>query len=150
MITRKVYLLLLGLILCSATGLTTQSDRIKARETDLSGGNAAVSDREMYYEIHGEGEPLILLYGGLGGIVKFSRLIPVLAETRQVIAVQLQGHGRTADIIRSLSYEQLRMTLPGSSSFSILKVPTSWDTRLAAESRCKQGYSILNGSTSSW
>ena len=60
---------------------------------------------KMYYEIHGSGEPLILLHGGAGATEMFGQLIPALAETRQVIAADLQAHGRTADINRPLSYE---------------------------------------------
>jgi pimeloyl-ACP methyl ester carboxylesterase len=48
-----------------------------------------------YYEIHGPGEPLLLLHGGLGSIDMFEPGLPVLAKTRQVIAVDLHGHGRT-------------------------------------------------------
>jgi pimeloyl-ACP methyl ester carboxylesterase len=59
----------------------------------------------MYYEIHGAGEPLILLPGGLGLTSMFGDVLPLLAEDRQVIAVDLQAHGRTADIDRPLSYE---------------------------------------------
>ena len=69
------------------------------------GSYAPVNGLEMYYEIHGEGEPLILIHGGFGGVVEFAQLLPLLAETRQVIAVELQGHGRTADVDRPLSYE---------------------------------------------
>lgn len=48
-----------------------------------------------YYEIYGEGEPLLLLHGGLGSIQMFGPVLPELAESRQVIAVDLHGHGRT-------------------------------------------------------
>jgi pimeloyl-ACP methyl ester carboxylesterase len=58
---------------------------------------AAVNDLEMYYEIHGEGEPLILLHGGVGAIEMFGEVLPLLAEGCRVIAVDLQAHGRTAD-----------------------------------------------------
>jgi pimeloyl-ACP methyl ester carboxylesterase len=61
----------------------------------------------MYYETYGSGDPLILIHGGLGGIVEFAALVPSLAESRQVIAVELQGHGHTADIDRPISYEAL-------------------------------------------
>lgn len=61
----------------------------------------------MYHEIHGEGQPLILIHGGLGGIIEFSQLLPLLAQNWQVIAVELQGHGRTADLDRPLSFEAL-------------------------------------------
>lgn len=68
-------------------------------------GYAEVNGLKMYYEIHGSGEPLILLHGGAGATEMFGQLIPALAETRQVIAADLQAHGRTADINRPLSYE---------------------------------------------
>jgi pimeloyl-ACP methyl ester carboxylesterase len=59
----------------------------------------------VYYEIHGTGEPLILLHGGVGAIQMFGAVLPSLAQKRQVIAVDLQAHGRTADIDRPLSFE---------------------------------------------
>ncbi|MGI5241894.1 alpha/beta fold hydrolase [Dactylosporangium sp. CA-139066] len=62
---------------------------------DLNGIN-------LYYETHGEGRPLILLHGGLGSGEMFGPVIPALAARRQVIAVDLQGHGRTADVDRPL------------------------------------------------
>ncbi len=49
-----------------------------------------------YYEVHGQGEPLLLLHGGLGSIDMFGPVLAALAEERQVIAVDLHGHGRTA------------------------------------------------------
>lgn len=70
-------------------------------------GYVPVNGLEMYYEIHGTGEPLILLHGGVGATGMFSKVLSLLAEGRQVIAVDLQGHGRTADIDRPLSYEEL-------------------------------------------
>jgi pimeloyl-ACP methyl ester carboxylesterase len=62
----------------------------------------------MYYEIHGAGEPLVLLHGSFGAIDLWGPILSTLAETHQVIAVELQGHGHTADIIdRPLGYEQM-------------------------------------------
>ncbi len=61
----------------------------------------------MYYEIHGIGQPLVLIHGGVGAIEMFGEVLLLLAEGRQVIAVDLQAHGRTADIDRPLSYEQM-------------------------------------------
>jgi pimeloyl-ACP methyl ester carboxylesterase len=59
-------------------------------------GRVQANGIEYYYEIHGSGEPLLLLHGGLGSTDMFrSSLLPSLARTRQVIAVDLQGHGRT-------------------------------------------------------
>src|SRR6185503_17960965 len=59
-------------------------------------GTLAVNGLAYYYEIHGSGEPLLLLHGGLGSIDMFRPVLPALAERRQVVAVDLHGHGRTA------------------------------------------------------
>jgi pimeloyl-ACP methyl ester carboxylesterase len=69
---------------------------MKRRDIEMSkSGYAAVNGLNYYYEIHGEGEPLLLLHGGLGSIDMFGPVLPALAGHRQVIAVDLQGHGRT-------------------------------------------------------
>ena len=72
-----------------------------------SGNYAEVNGLNMYYEIHGTGEPLVVLHGAYMTIGAMGVVVPSLAESRQVIAVELQGHGRTADIDRHLSYEQM-------------------------------------------
>jgi pimeloyl-ACP methyl ester carboxylesterase len=69
------------------------------------GHYADVNGIKLYYETHGTGRPLVLLHGGLGAIEMFGPNLPALAKGRQVIAVDLQGHGRTADIDRPLSVE---------------------------------------------
>ncbi len=66
---------------------------------------ASVNGLNLYYERHGSGEPLVLLHGGLGAIEMFGDLLPRLAEERQVIGVDLQAHGRTADIDRPMRWE---------------------------------------------
>jgi len=66
------------------------------------GQHADVNGLHLYYETHGEGRPLILLHGGLGSGEMFGPVIPTLAAGHQVIAVDLQGHGRTADIDRPI------------------------------------------------
>jgi pimeloyl-ACP methyl ester carboxylesterase len=70
-------------------------------------GYAPVSGLQLYYEIHGAGHPLILLHGGLGATEMFGGMLPSLASKRQVIAVDLQAHGRTADIDRPMSCEAM-------------------------------------------
>lgn len=71
-------------------------------------GYVAVNGLQMYYEIHGAGQPLVLLHGAFSAIgTSFGALLPELAKTRQVIGFELQAHGRTADIDRPLSIEQL-------------------------------------------
>ena len=62
-------------------------------------GYAPVGDLDMYYEIHGSGRPLILLHGAYMTIDMMGPLLPGLAERRQVIAVEQQGHGHTADVV---------------------------------------------------
>src|SRR6266571_7564834 len=71
-------------------------------------GYVPVNGLEMYYEIHGDGSPLALFHGAMGTIDScFGKLLPALAATRQVVAVELQGHGHTADVDQPLSYRQM-------------------------------------------
>src|SRR5213592_1731763 len=72
--------------------------------TDVKGTGqyAEVNGLKLYYETHGSGRPLILLHGGLGSGEMFGPILPALAERHQVIAPDLQGHGRTADIDRPI------------------------------------------------
>jgi pimeloyl-ACP methyl ester carboxylesterase len=72
---------------------------------DPKGNYAEVNGLNMYYEIHGTGQPLVVLHGAYMTIDAMGEIVPALAETRQVVAVELQGHGRTADTDRPLSYE---------------------------------------------
>src|SRR4030088_1621216 len=66
------------------------------------GQYAEVNGINLYYETHGSGRPLILLHGGLGSGEMFGPVLPLLAEHHQVVTVDLQGHGRTADIDRPI------------------------------------------------
>src|SRR5260370_16636785 len=76
-------------------------------------GRAHVGELEMYYEIHAEGKPLALLHGAIGTIDScFRELLPALASIRQVIAVELQGHGHTADVDRPPTYPQMPENTP--------------------------------------
>jgi pimeloyl-ACP methyl ester carboxylesterase len=71
-------------------------------------GHAPVNGLKMYYEIHGKGDPIVLLHGSFMTITNnWTGMMPQLAKSRRVIAVELQGHGRTADIHRDFSYENL-------------------------------------------
>jgi pimeloyl-ACP methyl ester carboxylesterase len=70
-------------------------------------GYAQVGELSMYYEARGSGEPLVLLHGAYMNIEMMARLLSGLAENRRVIAVELQGHGRTADVDRPITYEHL-------------------------------------------
>jgi len=79
----------------------------------VSKGYAAVNGLKMYYEIYGTGDPLVVLHGGLGAIEMFGPTLAALTKNRQVIAADLQGHGRTADIDRPLSYEAMADDVAG-------------------------------------
>jgi pimeloyl-ACP methyl ester carboxylesterase len=70
-------------------------------------GYAPVNGLQMYYELHGEGRPTLLLHGAYGATGMWGHLLPGLAAGRQIIAVDPQGHGRTADIDRPIRYEAM-------------------------------------------
>lgn len=70
-------------------------------------GYAPVNGLKMYYEIHGEGEPVVMLHGAFMSITGWADWVNELAKSRKVIAVEMQGHGRTADINRDMSAENL-------------------------------------------
>jgi pimeloyl-ACP methyl ester carboxylesterase len=73
---------------------------------DFRSGYELVNGLSMYYEIHSSGQPLVLLHGAFSAIdTSFGKVLPSLAKNRQVIAFELQGHGRTADIDRPLTLE---------------------------------------------
>src|SRR6184192_4524048 len=67
-----------------------------------TGQYAQVNGINLYYESHGTGRPLILLHGGLGSGEMFGPILPALSRHHQVVVVDLQGHGRTADIDRPI------------------------------------------------
>jgi len=71
-------------------------------QTKGTGAYADVNGLHLYYETHGSGRPMILLHGGLGTGEMFGPILPALSANHQVIAPDLQGHGRTADIDRPI------------------------------------------------
>jgi pimeloyl-ACP methyl ester carboxylesterase len=85
-------------------------------------GYAPVNGLKMYYEVHGSGEPVVLLHGAFMTITNnWTGWIGELAKTRKVIAVEMQGHGRTADIERDISQENLADDVAG--LLDQLKIP---------------------------
>src|SRR5438874_12106495 len=77
-------------------------------DKDAHGRYASINGLNMYYEVHGSGRPLVLLHGALSAIgTSFGMLLPGLAKGRQVIAIEQQAHGHTADIDRPLTIEQM-------------------------------------------
>jgi pimeloyl-ACP methyl ester carboxylesterase len=90
-----------------ATPQATSAPSAAAPLTRVSSGHADVNGIKVYHEVYGQGSPLVLLHGGFMTIGEMSTLLQPLAKTHQVIAVELQGHGRTADTDRPLSLETM-------------------------------------------
>ena len=101
-----------------------------ATDTRGTGQYAEVNGLKLYYETHGAGRPMILLHGGLMSGETFGPVIGALAADHRVVLPDLQGHGRTADIDRPLTYEQVAddTALPRSGS----GLPRDWDRILSA------------------
>jgi pimeloyl-ACP methyl ester carboxylesterase len=81
----------------------TATSAAEAVMKPASSGYADVNGIKLYHEIYGSGEPLVLIHGGLTTIGEMQGWLQPLAKTRQVIAVEMQGHGRTADTDRPMS-----------------------------------------------
>jgi len=95
--------------------VTEQSSQAPFTSPTPETGYALVNGLQVYYEIHGSGgTPLLLLHGGLFNIdLQFGNVLPALAQTRQVIAADFQGHGRTGDIDRPLTSAYLASDVVG-------------------------------------
>ncbi len=90
---------ILAILACQSTS---------AQETKVKVAYASINGLKMYYEIHGTGDPVVLLHGSFMTITNnWTGWIDELSKTRKVIAVEMQGHGRTADSKRDFSYENL-------------------------------------------
>jgi pimeloyl-ACP methyl ester carboxylesterase len=102
-------LLVLGMLLVSSGCATRSGESMSIPQSKaLETGHAPVNGINMYYEVHGrrDGVPLVLLHGGGSTIeVTFSRVLPVFASSRRVIAVEEQGHGRTSDRDAPVTFE---------------------------------------------
>ena len=106
MIANKSFLrnLIAGTILAlSILAAAAESPTMTVTKT----GYAPANGLDLYYEIHGTGEPLVLLHGGSGAIGIFSSIMLDLSTNRQVLAVDLPTHRRAANIVRLLSYEAI-------------------------------------------
>ena len=101
MLTKKISIskLVAFLILAIASSLFSQQES-NGKYVDINGMN-------MYYEVSGEGDPLIVLHGAHMNIMTMGKIIPMLAETHEVYALEFQGHGHTADIDRPITYQNL-------------------------------------------
>jgi len=113
-------LLIHSILLLVAATACRQQDQPAGNHSETKAPKAAVADTiafrkgysdvngiRMYYEIHGQGEPLVLIHGGGSTIgTTFGRVIPLMAPHRQLICVELQAHGRTGDRNKPLTFAQ--------------------------------------------
>src|SRR5690349_12509784 len=76
-------------------------------QTDAKGDRVEVNGMQMYYEVSGAGEPLVVLHGAYMNIPSMGKIVSKLAETHKVYALEFQGHGRTTDIDRPITYPNL-------------------------------------------
>jgi len=103
------------LFLCFAFVLAlTAPAQETSQKTLKTSGYAPVNGLKLYYEVHGEGKPLVLIHGSYMTIgLNWTELIPELAKNRKIIALELQGHGHTADIDRPITYAALASDVAG-------------------------------------
>ena len=99
--------------LTGAIGLLAESMTMDGQTTSTAGGGSATGHRvpvngmQMYYEVSGQGSPLIVLHGAYMNIPTMGAIIPALAKNHRVYALEFQGHGRTTDINRPITYPNL-------------------------------------------
>ena len=102
-----------GLAQTDAGTATPETEGSEMGEAATQNGYAPLNGLQMYYEMHGAGEPLVLLHGAFATIDLWGPILETLAEDHRVIAVELQGHGHTADIDRDFSYEAFAADVAG-------------------------------------
>jgi pimeloyl-ACP methyl ester carboxylesterase len=93
----RTSLLAVSMMLIAATVARSQA----------TGHRVTVNGMQMYYEVSGAGDPIVVLHGAYMNIPTMGGIIPGLAKTRKVYAIELQGHGRTTDIDRPITYQNL-------------------------------------------
>ena len=106
----RQFALALALVTCLAIDTSAQTPANPwgaGNGARATGKYADVNGIRLYYEIHGKGQPLVLLHGGLGAGSMFGSNLTALARGRQVILMDLQGHGRTADVDRPIRIETM-------------------------------------------
>jgi pimeloyl-ACP methyl ester carboxylesterase len=89
------------------TGTESNMTTVETVKQTMTNGYSEVNGIKMYYEIYGQGKPLVLIHGGGSTIqTTFGRVIPLFSKDRQLICVELQAHGRTGDRYTPISFEQ--------------------------------------------
>ena len=106
--------------------MTTLLSGVVSGQQKPATGYAPVNGLKMYYEIHGQGEPVVLLHGAFMAISNdfhWAEWIGELSKTRKVIAIEMQGHGRTADTGRDFTYDNLADDV--AALLDYLKIPSA-------------------------
>lgn len=104
----KTVILSLMTLLVLSTGLAQEST------TPTESGYAPVNGLNLYYEVYGQGKPLVLIHGAYMNISSnWSHILPELSKNRKVIVAEMQGHGRTKDISRAFTYENMADDVSG-------------------------------------
>lgn len=96
-----------AIIAPAMTQAVAQETAMPQLPTPTDSGHAEVNGVKIWYQTYGEGEPLVLLHGGLGSVEMFGPNIARLAEERLVIGVDLQGHGGTGPLGRPMTFEAM-------------------------------------------
>ncbi len=109
---RKITYFVLTILILAAcndnkTGTESNMTTVETVKQTMTNGYSEVNGIKMYYEIYGQGKPLVLIHGGGSTIqTTFGRVIPLFSKGRQLICVELQAHGRTGDRNTPISFEQ--------------------------------------------
>jgi pimeloyl-ACP methyl ester carboxylesterase len=114
-----ITILIAALASCKPAAEESQNN-LTAKDTTASNtqlpetGYADINGLKMYYEVHGQGKPIVLIHGSFMNIpMNWSGFIPLLSKDRKVIVAEMQGHGRTKDTDRELSYENMADDIAG-------------------------------------
>jgi pimeloyl-ACP methyl ester carboxylesterase len=116
-----VALITIGMISCQPQEKENQAASTSSKDTvgsqdikPAESGYADVNGLKMYYEVYGNGKPIVLVHGSYMSIpLNWAQIIPLLAKDRKVIVAEMQGHGRTRDISREFSYEGMADDVSG-------------------------------------
>jgi len=111
----------IGMASCQTESKETRSNSASSKDSveshsiqPIESSHADLNGLNMYYEVYGEGKPIVLIHGSFMTIpLNWQHIIPLLAKDRKVIVPEMQGHGRTRDIPRELSYESMADDVSG-------------------------------------
>src|SRR5688572_31848771 len=103
----RIALITASLLVATAACAREAEPPAPPAEPKAAGSRVEVNGMQVYYEVSGSGDPLVVLHGAYMNIPSMGAIIPKLAETHKVYAFEFQGHGRTTDIDRPITYPAL-------------------------------------------